>query len=85
LSGGFRLEAFVAGEFIVVSRMESARYRFLRQLFGESMNVISDRRFGQRRQPNHERAAAERRRAERRRRADVARDLHTLGWTLVRR
>jgi hypothetical protein len=74
----------VAGEFIVVSRMESARYRFLRQLFGESMNVISDRRFGQRRQPNHERGAAERRRVERRR-ADVARDLHALGWALVRR
>src|SRR6267378_733386 len=77
-------EAPMADVTIIVSRTESARYRYLRHLFGETMDVIFDRRFGQRRQPNHERAAAERRRADRRR-ADVARDLHTLGWALVRR
>ena len=73
----------MAGVLIVVSRAESARYKYLRHLFGETMDVVFDRRLGQRRQPNHERAAAERRHADRRR-ADVNKDLHALGWALVR-
>lgn len=73
----------MAGVLIVVSRTESARYKYLRHLFGETMDVIFDRRLGQRRQPALERSAAERRQADRRR-ADVNKDLHALGWALVR-
>jgi len=73
----------VAGVIIVVSRAESARYKYLRHLFGETMDVIFDRRLGQRRQPGHVRPGAERRQADRRR-ADLNGDLHNLGWALVR-
>jgi len=73
----------VAGVIIVVSRTESARYKYLRHLFGETMDVIFDRRLGQRRQPALERAGAERRQVDRRR-AEVNGDLHNLGWALVR-
>jgi hypothetical protein len=73
----------VGGVLIVVSRTESARYKYLRHLFGETMDVIFDRRLGQRRQPAHARAGAERRQADRRR-AEVNGDLHNLGWALVR-
>lgn len=74
----------MAGVLIVVSRTESARYKYLRHLFGETMDVIFDRRLGQRRQPNHERMVAAERRHTDRRRAEVNKDLHMLGWALVR-
>jgi hypothetical protein len=77
-------EVLVAGVTIVVSRTESARYKYLRHLFGENMDVISDRRLGERRQPAHERVVTAERRHADRRRADVDKDLQALGWALVR-
>jgi len=73
----------VASVSIVVSRTESARYKYLRHLFGETMDVIFDRRLGERRQPGHVPLGAERRHADRRR-AEVNGDLDNLGWALVR-
>jgi hypothetical protein len=69
---------------LIVSRAEPARYTYLKHIFGENAEVIVDRRAQVRRQPRHERAAAERRRVERRQR-DTTRDLETSGWALVRR
>lgn len=64
--------------------MEQARYTYLTRVFGsETVDVILDRRVGERRQ-RQERTGAERRRADRRHR-DVTKDLQTLGWALVRR
>jgi hypothetical protein len=90
-SEGAVSEALVAGVTIIVSREEPNRCTYFRHVFGseivfgsEGVDVILDRRLGQRRQPNHARAEAERRRADRRR-CGVARDLRTLGWALVRR
>jgi len=90
-SWGTVSEAFVAGVMIIVSREKPNRCTYFRHVFGseivfgsETVDVILDRRLGQRRQPNHALAEAERRRADRRR-CGVTRDLRTLGWALVRR
>lgn len=68
---------------LVVSRTQPARHTYLSRVFGqESMDVILDRRVGERRRARCG-AAAERRRRDRRER-DTTGDLQTFGWTLVR-
>ena len=74
----------MAGMLLIVSRAEPQRYTYLNHVFGETAEVIVDRRTQERRRPRHERAAAERRQAERRQR-DTSKDLETTGWALVRR
>jgi len=90
-SGDPGAEALVTSVMIIVSRDEPSRCTYFRHVFGseivygsDTVDVILDRRLGQRRQPNHAPAEAERRRAERRR-AGVAREIRKLGWALVRR
>jgi hypothetical protein len=74
----------VARLLFIVSRTLPARYEYFKYVFAsETVDVIFDRRMGERRR-RREPAAVERRRAERRRQ-DVTRSLETLGWTLVRR
>jgi len=74
----------VARLLLIVSRTEPARYTYLKHVFGnESVDVILDRRVGERRQ-RWQRAAAERRRGDRRER-DVTKELQAFGWALVRR
>jgi len=74
----------MAGLLLIVSRMEPARYTYLKHVFGsEAVEVILDRRLEERRQ-RQERAPAERRREVRRQR-DITKDLQTSGWALVRR
>ena len=74
----------MAGLLLIVSRMEPARYTYLKHVFGsETVEVILDRRLEERRQ-RQERAPAERRREVRRQR-DITKDLQTSGWALVRR
>ena len=74
----------MAGMLLIVSRAEPARYTYLSHVFGETAEVIVDRRAQERRTPRHERAGSERRRTERRQR-DTTKDLESSGWALVRR
>ncbi len=69
---------------VIVAREELARYAYLKHVFAsETVEVIVDRRRGERRQ--HERAPAfDKRRGDRRVR-NVTQDLQGLGWALVRR
>lgn len=71
---------------IIVSRTEPARLAYLEHVFAsEAMEVILDRREGERRRLRlPERAAAERRGGDRRER-DITKDLQTHGWAVVRR
>jgi len=74
----------VARMLLVVARTEPARYTYLAHVFGkEIVDVILDRRVEERRQ-RPERVAVEKRRHDRRQR-DIAKDLQTYGWGLVRR
>ncbi len=69
---------------LVVARTEPAQYTYLTHVFGkEIVDVILDRRVEERRQ-RPERVAVEKRRHDRRQR-DIAKDLQTYGWGLVRR
>ena len=68
---------------LIVSRAEPARYAYLKHVFGKTVDVIVDRRVGERRQ-RQERAGAERRRGYRRHHY-ITKDLQTSGWALVRR
>jgi hypothetical protein len=73
----------VARLLLIVSRTEPARYTYLKYVFAsETVDVILDRRVGERRQ-NMARAAIDRRHTDRRER-DLAKDLQTFGWALVR-
>ena len=68
----------------VVAREELPTYTSLRRNFVDaSMEVVLDRRDGERRRA-HARVTTERRRQDRRRR-DITTDLMTSGWVLVRR
>ena len=68
---------------LIVAREAPARLTYFESVYGnDTVEVIADRRVGQRRR-RHELVANEWRRVERRRR-DVAEDLRTFGWTLVR-
>jgi len=69
---------------LIVSRMEPARYTYLKHEFANDViDVIFDRRVEDRRR-HQESVAVEQRRVERRQR-DIARDLKEFGWALVRR
>jgi len=68
---------------LIVAREAPARLTYFESVYGNgTVEVIADRRVGQRRR-RRELVANEWRRVERRRR-DVAEDLRTFGWTLVR-
>lgn len=76
--------ASVARLLLIVSRLELARYTYLKLVLDSgTADVILDRRAGERRW-RQKRVSAERRRDDRRQR-DVTEDLHTSGWTLVSR
>jgi hypothetical protein len=68
---------------LIVSRTEPARFTYLRHVFGsETVDVILDRRVGERRQ-RVERPLLEKRGGDRRQR-DLTKDLQSFGWALVR-
>ena len=68
---------------LIVAREAPARLTYFKRVYGnDTVEVIADRRVSQRRR-RRELVASEWRRVERRRR-DVAEDLRTFGWTLVR-
>ena len=69
---------------IVVSREQPAQYAYRKYLFEkEAIDVIVDRRAGERRQLM-DRARSERRGRDRRQR-DITKDLQRFGWAIVRR
>ena len=75
---------------IIVSSTDSARFEYLKHVFASqraftkaTVEVIVDRRAGERRQLGKP-VALERRRRERRMR-DVSKDLAVFGWAVVRR
>ncbi len=75
---------------LIVSRAESARYTYFKHVFAstrlftsEAVEVIVDRRLGERRQRRAP-VRLERRRQERRVREGVVKDLDTFGWAVVR-
>lgn len=68
---------------IIVSRSRPARYEYLRHVFaGPALEVILDRRYGERRQ--HPQSALPQRRLGDRRSRDLGADLWKQGWALVR-
>lgn len=68
----------------IVSRARPGAYAYLKHVFAsDTVDVLLDRRVGERRRRQAP-AAFERRRADRRQR-DVTVVLETFGWTLVRR
>ena len=71
---------------IIVSRADQAQHAYLKHAFEkEAMDVIVDRRAGERRQlAAVGRGRSERRRRDRRRR-DVGEDLRRFSWAVVRR
>jgi len=69
---------------IIVSREQPAQYAYRKYLFEkEAIDVIVDRRAGERRQLM-DRARSERRGRDRRQR-DITKDLQGFGWAVVRR
>ena len=77
---------FVNPILIIVSRAEPAQYTYQKHIFEkEAIDVILDRRFGERRQLTAvDRAGVERRLRDRRQR-DIATDLKRFGSAVVRR
>ena len=71
---------------IIVSQAHQAQYTYLKHAFEkEAMDVIFDRRAGERRQlVAMDRARSERRGRDRRQR-DITMDLQRFGWAIVRR
>ncbi len=68
----------------IVSRTEPKQYCYLEHVFAdESRDVVPDRRGGERRR-SPKPPPSERRHVERRSR-DIARELQSSGWALVRR
>jgi len=68
---------------IIVSRTEPARYTYLKHVYTSSvLDVILDRRVVGRRL-RQEPVAVDRRQGDRRQR-DLAKDLETTGWAVVR-
>jgi hypothetical protein len=66
----------------VVSRMDLARYAYLKFVFDSATgDVVLDRRLGERRW-RQKRVTAEKRRVDRRQR-DITEDLQTSGWALL--
>lgn len=70
---------------LVIARRQPERYRRLRQIFAEQngIEVVLDRRVGERRQGDDP-SPFERRRGERRQK-DIGHDLDRLGWSIVHR
>ena len=74
----------MAAFLIIVSPKKPTLYTYLAQVFGnDTGGLILDRRMAERRQ-RQDRAAADRRHGDRRQH-DIAADLQTFGWALVRR
>ncbi len=71
---------------IIVAHAHQAQYTYLKHAFEkEAMDVIFDRRAGERRQlVAMDRARSERRGRDRRQR-DITMDLQRFGWAIVRR
>lgn len=67
---------------LIVSRAEPAQYTYLKRVFGGTVDVILDRRMGERRRLQ-EPVAAERRCGDRRHH-DCDQDLQKFGWAVVR-
>ena len=73
---------FVNHMLIIVSHTHPAQYTYLKHAFAkEAIDVILDRRMGERRW-REKRVAAERRRADRRQQ-DLTEDLRRSGWAMV--
>jgi len=72
---------------LIVPRAQQAQYAYLKHAFEkEAMDVIFDRRAGERRQlAALDRARSERRRSRDRRQRDITKDLQRFGWAVVRR
>jgi len=68
---------------LIVSRSEPTRYTHLERVFGNTLEVILDRRVEDRRR-SFESTAGKRRHGDRRQH-DTTKDLETLGWALARR
>jgi hypothetical protein len=72
-------------EIFIVARDRPDLYRYLSQTFADAENVqvISDRRGGERRTVSVTARTPERRHGERRRRAGVEHDLRTVGYAFI--
>jgi len=72
-------------EIFIVARDRPDLYRYLSQTFADAENVqvIWDRRAGERRVASPEARRPERRRADRRRRATVEQELRTVGYAFI--
>jgi hypothetical protein len=72
-------------EIFIVARDRPDLYRYLSQTFADAENVqvIWDRRAGERRATSIEARRPERRRTERRRRASVEQELRTVGYAFI--
>jgi hypothetical protein len=68
---------------VIVSAEAPARFEYLKYVFGDTVDVIVDRREHQRRGPGATTAGGKRR--TERRQHDIDKDLATSGWALVRR
>ena len=70
----------------IVARTEDRLYHYLKRTFAdvETIEVIRDRRFRERRQPQGMTPAVERRRGPDRRRRNVSDALAVPGWALVK-
>src|SRR5438309_7459639 len=69
---------------IIVAHSHQAQYTYLKHAFEkEAMDVIFDRRAGERRQlAAMDRARSERRRGRDRRQRDITKDLERFGWAI---
>jgi hypothetical protein len=72
-------------DLFIVSRDRADLYRYLSQTFAhaENVEIIWDRRFGERRVRSSEGATPERRRADRRTRPTVQNDLEMVGYSFL--
>jgi hypothetical protein len=72
-------------EIFIVARDRPDLYRYLSQTFADAENVqvIWDRRAGERRVARIEARRPERRRSDRRRRASVEQELRTVGYAFI--
>ncbi len=84
--GSIGYKTSVPEHLFIVSREQLDLYRYLsREFSAESdVQVILDRRYGERRVGGDSRTTRERRRAERRARSEVRSQITTLGYAFVR-
>jgi hypothetical protein len=72
--------------FIIVSREQPAQYAYRKHLFEkQAIDVLLDRRVGERRQIVATDRARPERRGRDRRHGDITKDLQRFGWAVVRR